>query len=66
MAIEIISKPPQKYRETCSHCGCEFQYELSDVFKRYGYGQPQVNCPTCGHEIYHRNQSCTRKTVVSW
>ncbi len=61
MAIEIISKAPASYRDTCAKCGTEFRYELSDVTRKYGYGQPAVACPGCGEEVYHRDQRCQRK-----
>ena len=66
--IKIIKegkKENYKFKKTCSVCGCEFEYELRDLYKDYDYNQcltsypPQyrytryINCPCCGEKIVH-------------
>ena len=54
-----------KFKKTCSVCGCEFEYELRDLYKDYDNSRcltsypPQysycryVNCPCCGERVLH-------------
>ena len=56
MAIEIITKAPTAYRDTCTHCGTEFRYGLTDIVNHLG--TPYVPCPGCGQRVYHCDQRC--------
>ena len=58
-----------KFKTTCPVCGCEFEYELCDLHKKYDFGRcltsypPQymykryVTCPCCGENIFHDSGS---------
>lgn len=48
--IEVIKHGKKKFTATCSNCGCEFTYELSDMKPLGG-----VDCPDCGHHVVHPN-----------
>ena len=63
--IKIIKPGKKEFIGICSRCGCEFSYELRDLF----YGS-FVRCPDCYHEYYHPFQgqdfnSCTDTTLSS-
>lgn len=53
MAIKVrkhgIAKP---LIAVCPDCGCEFEYEVSDIEKNY-LGRSVVKCPDCGHLCPH-------------
>lgn len=62
MAIKIIKEGKiTKFRKTCPDCGCEFEYDESDVLTDYGVClttyPPQYNtyvaCPCCKKHILH-------------
>ena len=62
MAIKIIKEGKiTKFRKTCPDCGCEFEYDASDVVTDYGVClttyPPKYNtyvvCPCCRKRIYH-------------
>ena len=62
MAIKIIKDGKiTKFRKTCPDCGCEFEYDASDMATDYGVClttyPPQyktyVICPCCRKRIYH-------------
>ena len=46
--IEVIKHGQKKFKATCTNCGCEFTYELSDIV---GSG---VECPDCCHYVAHK------------
>lgn len=55
----------QKYTKVCPECGCEFEYELSDVETDYSIcltSYPAqynrfVRCPECGCHVHHDTTS---------
>lgn len=47
--IEVIKHGQKKFKAICTHCGCEFTYELSDMHPLGG-----VNCPDCGKRVAHK------------
>lgn len=49
--ITILKKGKTKFTTICKKCGCEFEYELSDL--EYGY---YVICPECKDKCYHEFQ----------
>ena len=66
--IKIIKEGKQenyKFKVTCPICGCEFEYELCDLKKKYNYDicyttmPPQygykryVECPCCHEQVFH-------------
>ena len=62
MTIEIIKEgKTKKFTKICPNCGCEFEYEKSDVKANYNdfstsypnkYGT-YVICPCCGKHLPH-------------
>lgn len=48
--IEVIKHGKKKFTATCSNCGCEFTYELSDMHPLGG-----VDCPDCGRYVVHQS-----------
>lgn len=46
--IEVIKHGLKKFKVTCTNCGCEFTYELSDIV---GSG---IECPDCCHYVVHQ------------
>lgn len=46
--IKVLKRGNRKYLGKCSRCGCEFQYELSDLDCA-----EMVYCPECGKRIGH-------------
>ena len=62
MAIKIIKEGKiTKFRKTCPDCGCEFEYEASDLATDYPEClttyPPKYNtyvvCPCCGKHLHH-------------
>ena len=47
--IEVIKHGQKKFKATCTNCGCEFTYELSDMKPLGG-----VDCPDCGEYVVHQ------------
>lgn len=47
--IEVIKHGQKKFKATCTNCGCEFTYELSDIVGS------RVECPDCGHYVVHHS-----------
>lgn len=83
MAIKIIKEGKiTKFRKTCPDCGCEFEYEASDVVTDYGEClttyPPRYNtyviCPCCGKHLHHGYKDATgysypvtyTTTAASW
>lgn len=48
---KVITKPDKSFRAECDRCGCEFTYELDDMYKQFA--SEVVSCPSCEHAIYH-------------
>lgn len=48
--IEVIKHGKKKFTATCTNCGCEFTYELSDMHPLGG-----IDCPDCGHYVAHQH-----------
>lgn len=46
--IKIIKAGQKEFYAFCTHCGCEFSYELSDLNL-----SNNIKCPTCGRYYYH-------------
>lgn len=46
--IKIIKEGQKKFTKTCNRCGCEFQYDLSDLS-----GSDYINCPCCHTTLVH-------------
>lgn len=46
--IKIIKKGQKTFTRTCDRCGCEFQYDLSDLS-----GTEYISCPYCHTTITH-------------
>ena len=62
MAIRIIKEgKPVKFTKTCPDCGCEFEYDVSDLQTDYstclttypGQYNTYIVCPCCGRHIHH-------------
>lgn len=62
MSIKIIKEGKvKKFTKTCPDCGCEFEYETSDLHIDYSVGlttnpvqySTYVICPCCGRHIQH-------------
>lgn len=62
MAIRIIKEgKPTKFTKVCPDCGCEFEYDLTDLHTDYsiclttypGQYNTYVICPCCGRHIHH-------------
>ena len=62
MAIKIIKEGKvTKFTKTCPDCGCEFEYEASDLQTDYsiclttypGQYNTYIVCPCCGKHIHH-------------
>lgn len=60
--IKIIKEGKvTKFTKTCPDCGCEFEYEMSDLQTDYriylttypGKYNTYVVCPCCGKHIHH-------------
>lgn len=51
--IRVIKPGMQEFYAFCTHCGCEFTYELSDI-NLCG----TCKCPTCKKDYYHPNRTC--------
>ena len=51
--IRIIKPGMQEFYAFCTHCGCEFTYELSDI-NLCG----TCKCPTCKKDYYHQSRAC--------
>lgn len=61
MAIKVIKHGTKVFRVTCPICGCEFEYELSDLTEEvdkesltYGAKVKVVKCPECNEKIKHQ------------
>lgn len=74
MAIKIIKEGKiTKFRKTCPDCGCEFEYEASDLSTDYSVClttyPPKYNtyvvCPCCGKRIYHGMTEAAGSTIAS-
>lgn len=56
-----------RFKKTCPYCGCEFEYEASDLITDYSVClttyPPQYNtyviCPCCEKHIHHGTTSVT-------
>lgn len=65
MAIKIIKEGKvTKFTKTCPDCGCEFEYEVSDLQTDYGfclttYHDTYVICPCCGKHLHHGHTEST-------
>ena len=68
MAIKIIKEGKiTKFRKTCPDCGCEFEYEASDLATDYSEClttyPPRYNtyvvCPCCGKHLHHGYKETT-------
>ena len=57
MATKIITPGTDRYRASCTECGCKFSYERSDVHHDYVHGGERVSCPHCGYGLYHFDTS---------
>ena len=83
MAIKIIKEGKiTKFRKTCPDCGCEFEYEASDLATDYSEClttyPPRYNtyvaCPCCGKHLHHGYKETTgysypvtyTTTATSW
>lgn len=53
--INIIKNQPKNYKIKCSHCDCEFSYELTDLKRDY-YSAFYVICPCCKNNEKHNNR----------
>lgn len=62
MAIKIIKEGKKtSFRKTCPDCGCEFEYDATDLQTDYsiclttypGQYNTYVVCPCCGRHIHH-------------
>jgi hypothetical protein len=51
--IRVIKPGMQEFYAFCTHCGCEFAYELSDINL-----SGTCKCPTCKKDYYHQNRVC--------
>ena len=51
--IRIIKPGMQEFYAFCTHCGCEFTYELSDINL-----SGTCKCPTCKQNYYHPSRTC--------
>ena len=74
MAIKIIKDGKMtKFKKTCPDCGCEFEYEASDLSADCGVClttyPPQYNtyvvCPCCGKRIHHGTTEAAGLTIAS-
>ena len=74
MAIKIIKQGKMtKFTKTCPDCGCEFEYEASDVSTDYSVClttyPPKYNtyvvCPCCGKRIHHGTTQSSSLTTAS-
>ena len=74
MAIKIIKDGKMtKFRKTCPDCGCEFEYEASDLSADCGVClttyPPRYNtyvvCPCCGKRIHHGTTEAAGLTTAS-
>ena len=50
--IRIIKPGMQEFYAFCTHCGCEFIYELSDINL-----SGTCKCPTCKKDYYHPSRT---------
>ena len=50
--IRIIKPGMQEFYAFCTHCGCEFTYELSDINL-----SGTCKCPTCKQTYYHPSRT---------
>lgn len=50
--IRIIKPGMQEFYAFCTHCGCEFTYELSDINL-----SGTCKCPTCKQIYYHPSRT---------
>ena len=83
MAIKIIKQGKMtKFTKTCPDCGCEFEYEASDLATDYSEClttyPPKYNtyvvCPCCGKHLHHGYKETTgysypvtyATTAASW
>ena len=74
MAIKIIKQGKQtKFTKICPDCGCEFEYEASDLSADYCVClttyPPKYNtyvfCPCCGKRIHHGMTEAADLTIAS-
>ena len=53
--IKVLKEGHGNFKEAfCSHCGCEFAYQIWDVeifALRGGFRFVDINCPTCHKKI---------------
>ena len=63
--MKIIKHGKKEFQTICSRCGCEFSYTLEELLSNYPV--KTVNCPDCGYECYHPDQSTdSNKDLYSW
>ena len=74
MAIRIIKEGKiTKFKKTCPDCGCEFEYDESDLQTDYrlylntypGQYETYVVCPCCGKHIHHGTRCADEKPFDS-
>ena len=53
MATKIINPGTDRYKMTCTECGCRFSYERSDVRRNFRSDSEDVLCPHCEHSCRH-------------
>ena len=53
--IKKIREGRKEFTVICDKCGCEFQYEIGDIYKN------KVTCPECGHAVEHPAQVGKKK-----
>ena len=46
--IKVIKDGQNKFKQTCSVCGCEISFEIEDL-------NQVIYCPTCGRILYDPN-----------
>lgn len=48
--ITIIKPGKKEFEATCPKCGCQFKYEITDIYYYFVY------CPECNEKYYHPSQ----------
>ena len=75
MAIKIIKEGKiKKFRKTCPDCGCEFEYEASDLSTDYSVClttyppkyTTYIVCPCCRKHLHHGYTTTTTTTISSY
>ena len=60
--MKVIKPGKKDFIGNCRRCGCEFSYTLEELMAQYPL--KFVNCPECGDEYYHPDQSVEYKPVM--